>query len=373
MNKKHLITAGLAAALLLSQAGISSFAEDTVEEDTGSVSSSISQNAGASQDLSGLIEVTGESSSQKGESLTQAKQEEEDKHPSVTPALPAAPPSGSLTVETCDPYPSPQKAAEEYADEIKKADISYSSDTLFYTCTKELTGSGFYYLTHIVIADPDQIGGLLSYDDLGGERETPLHAAERTGAQILVNGSYFDYGTNYATGGDLLIRDNKVLHGSYSDGYEICLRSDGTLFSPGYNTIDSVLKENVKFSWGTCEDLLIRNGKKMELRDLDWDSALYPRTAVGMVRPLEYYLITAGTTGHAQGITIYEEQEIFSSLGCWYARGLDGGGSSALVIGGAYQNENGDTSDGKTERRPVSDFLAVYDKARTETETESEK
>jgi hypothetical protein len=211
---------------------------------------------------------------------------------------------------------------------------------------------------NVIIRDAGQLRGEDSFGDFAGTRETPQDAAKRTGAKILINGSYFDYGTGFATGGELLIRDNKVLHGPYSDGYEICLRKDGTLFSPGYNTISSVLKQDVVFSWGTCEDLLIRNGKKMELTDYDWNGYSYPRTAIGMVRPLEYYIITAGKADYEQGITIYEEQEIFADLKCAYARGLDGGGSSALVIDGEYVNENGDRlEDGTLQRRAVADFL----------------
>ena len=150
------------------------------------------------------------------------------------------------------------------------------------------------------------------------------------------------------------------IHGAYADGYEICLRKDGTLFSPGYNTVSSVLEQDVIFSWGTCEDLLIRDGKKCTLTDYDWNGNLYPRTSIGMVRPLEYYIITAGGADYTGGITVYEEQRIFSRLGCEYARGLDGGGSSALVVDGEYVNENGDRlDDGSLQRRAVADFLLI--------------
>ena len=165
-----------------------------------------------------------------------------------------------------------------------------------------------------------------------------------------------------ATGkrGSLLIRNNKVVHGEYADSYEICLRKDGTLFSPRYNTVDAVLKQDVVFSWGTCEDLLIKDFEKCTLTDYDWNGNAYQRCAIGMVRPLEYYIITAGEAGYQHGITVYEEQEIFSDLGCAYARGLDGGGSSALVIDGKYVNENGDRiEDGSLERRAVADFLII--------------
>lgn len=326
--------------------------EDLPEED--GAAEDAAEEAGSTDLVStdGLFELVSEKQSSEGQRL-------EDVLPQPqTTEIPAQPPSSSLTVKTLKPHEGPPAAMKEYAKEYKNADLHYFSSTLFYTCTKKKTDSGFYYLTHVVIKDASQIQGSDSFGTFGGSRETPQDAAQRTGAKILVNGSYFNYGTGYATGGELLIRDNQVAHGPYSDGYEICLKKDGTLFSPGYNTIDAVLKEDVVFSWGTCEDLLIRDGDKMVLTDYDWNGYSYPRTAIGMVRPLEYYIITAGGADYQGGITIYEEQEIFSDLGCNYARGLDGGGSSALFIDGAYVNENGDRlEDGTLQRRSVADFL----------------
>ena len=360
MMKKKLLSAILAAGLCVSLMPYSAYPEDIVPDETEETSArpdsgTSSPEEKKPQDLisvDGLFEVVSEKQSREGQRL-------EDVLPQPqTIEVPAEPPSSSLTVKTLTPYPGPATAMKRCAKEYRNADLRYSSDTLFYTCTRKETDNGYYYLTHVVIKDASQIQGEDSFGDFGGTRETPLDAADRTGAEILVNGSYFSYGTGYATGGELLIRDNQVVHGPYSDRYEICLRKDGTLFSPGYNTIESVLKEDVVFSWGTCEDLLIRDGKKMALTDYDWNGYSYPRTSIGMVRPLEYYIITAGGADYEGGLTVYEEQEIFSDLHCAYARGLDGGASSALVIDGAYVNENGDRlEDGTLQRRAVADFL----------------
>ena len=358
MGKKLLsmiLAAGLfiipAADLICAEDIMVSDAEDSTEE---SASPSEPEDGLISAD--GLFEVVSDKQSRAGKKL-------EDVLPQPqTAAVPATPPSSSLTVATLDPYPDLATAMLEFREEYKNADIRFFSDSLFYTCTEKKTENGSYYLTHVIIRDAEQIRGSDSFGDFGGERETPLDAAQRTGARIVINGSYFNYETGFATGGELLIRDNKVVHGPYADGYEICLRKDGTLFSPGYNTISSVLKQNVVFSWGTCEDLLIRDGKKCVLTDYDWNGLSYPRTAIGMVRPLEYYIITAGGADYEDGITVYEEQEIFSDLGCAYARGLDGGGSSALVVNGEYINENGDRlEDGTLQRRPTADFLLFYE------------
>ena len=345
----------LAAGLILSCVLHSTSADEIMVTETEAGIEEPDPGSGESGDVvvsDGLFEVVKETQSRKGPTL-----EEVLPQPQIS-SVPAQPPSSSLTVSTLEPYPGPAKAVEEFSEEFSNADIRYASDTLFFTCTKKKTTGGFYYLTHVIVSDAGQIRGEDSYGDFAGERETPGDAAARTGAKILVNGSYFKYETGFATGGELLIRDNSVVHGPWSDGYEICLRRDGTLFSPGYNTIDSVLAQDVVFSWGTCEDLLIRDGEKCVLTDFDWNQYPYPRTAIGMVRPLEYYIITAGGADHSGGISIYEEQEIFSSLGCTYARGLDGGGSSALVVDGEYVNENGDRADdGSLVRRATTDFL----------------
>ncbi len=354
MGKKlstMILAAGLVSAL--TPAYIS--AEDLVVMDTdSSMEDSVPEEESRDELFSadGLFELVSEKQSKAGKTLEEVLPQPQ------TAGVPSTPPSSCLTVKTLDPFPDPKAAMLCYSQEFLNADYHYYSDTLFYTCTKKETEDGFYFLTHVIIRDAGQIGGDDSFGDFAGERETPLDAARRTGAKVLVNGSYFDYGTGFATGGELLIRNNKVIHGAYSDGYEICLRKDGTLFSPGYNTVSSVLKQDVLFSWGTCEDLLIRDGKKMKLTDYDWNGLSYPRTAIGMVRPLEYYIITSGEADYEGGLTVYEEQEIFSDLGCAYARGLDGGASSALVLDGAYINENGDRlEDGTLQRRACADFL----------------
>ena len=353
MGKKQLSMA-ITTLILLSGGLQTVFGEDQMVPDTDETAqeSTAAEEAGELLSADGLFEVVSETQSRKGEAL-------EDVLPQPrTVQVPSAPPSSSLTVQSPDPYPSPSAAMVACSDEFQNADYRYFSESLFYTCTRHETETGFYYLTHVIIRDPEQIRGEDSYGDFAGEREAPGDAALRTGAKVLVNGSYFRYDTGFATGGELLIRNGKVMHGPWSDGYEICLRKDGTLFSPGYNTVESVLAQDVVFSWGTCEDLLLRDGEKCTLTDYDWNGFPYPRTAIGMVRPLEYYIITAGGLDYKGGITIYEEQDIFASLGCWYARGLDGGASSELVLEGQYINENGDRVDGdQVVRRPNVDFV----------------
>lgn len=79
----------------------------------------------------------------------------------------------------------------------------------------------------------------------------------------------------------------------------------------------------------------------------------YNRTAIGMVQPGEYYMITAGTAQYKNGLSFAELQSIFANLGCTYARSMDGGGSSSLVVNGKLLN-----TPAQYDERPVVDFLS---------------
>ena len=273
---------------------------------------------------------------------------------------PSFAPSDSLYVETLPPYPSPVQALQEYAKEYENSDLRFCDEKFFYTCNKrETADDASYYVTLIVVRNPAQVRGVLAKGELMQD-ETPLEAAQRTGARILVNGSFYEHDFSRC-GADLWIKDEKILSGDHSNGREICLKKDGSFFSPGYNTAESVIKEGVVFSWGTFNDTLIEHGKCCTLADKAWASEIYSRTGVGMVRPLEYYLITAGEGIKDHGLSLFREQEIFASLGCWYARDLDGGASTALIIDGVCIRDNVDPKiKEKHVSRRIPDFLAFF-------------
>lgn len=67
----------------------------------------------------------------------------------------------------------------------------------------------------------------------------------------------------------------------------------------------------------------------------------------------EYYMITAGTAQYKNGLSFAELQSIFANLGCTYARSMDGGGSSSLVVNGKLLN-----TPAQYDERPVVDFLS---------------
>ncbi len=119
---------------------------------------------------------------------------------------------------------------------------------------------------------------------------------------------------------------------------------------------ETLLELGVLFNFGTADPLLISDGTPMSFPS-DTKDGRYPRTALGVVCPGEYYLVTAGADGSYEGGLSYRQmQSIFYHLGCSYARSLDGGGSVSLAIEGELKN-----IPAEGEEREVVDFLAFYE------------
>lgn len=241
----------------------------------------------------------------------------------------------------------------DFSDEYDEAEKKYKSDKILVTESEHSTGTGKYLLTHVVIKKPSQIKYILSNDDWGGVREYPTAVAERTGAVVVTNGSYFSYDTGNPACAGVFISNGEIMQEGETNGREVCLTKDGEVFSPeaGISAAE-LLEDGVLSNWGTADPLLIADGENKDLSTTTHNYP-YPRTAIGMVEPGEYYIVTAGMSNYNGGLEYAELQEIFDLLGCTYARSLDGGGSASLVIEGDLLN-----TPAAGEERPVVDFLA---------------
>ena len=244
-----------------------------------------------------------------------------------------------------------EDAVKYFKKEVANADYKYISDSIFVTITSHKTANSFYYLSHIVINDPSQIRSGLSHDTYGGEREKPTDAAKRLGWVIGTNGSNFSYETGRPVYAGTCIKNRQVMEPGTTNGLEICLMSNGVLFSPEM-FVDpyKLIASGVTDTWSCGDTLLVIDGENVNVGDANEDYR-YPRTAIGMVQPCEYYLITAGTTGYAMGLTYREIRDILLEHDCTFGKCMDGGGSSSLVFQGKLINTP------VTTERPVVDFL----------------
>lgn len=247
-----------------------------------------------------------------------------------------------------------ERAVRTLQDEVSQAMYSHVSDSIFVTISHHEEGALSYYLTHIIINDPSQMKAGLSYDDYGGSTETPTSASRRLGWVIGTNGSNFDYGTGEPTFSNVKIKEGALMarSGFIADGREICMTSDGTLYSPAPGTTaQALLDADVKNTFACGDTLLLAYGQEVNL-GINSEQVRYPRTAIGMVKPCEYYLITAGSGGYKGGATYDEIRNILVSHDCQFGKCMDGGGSSSLVFENQLINE---PATGK--ERAVVDFL----------------
>lgn len=258
-----------------------------------------------------------------------------------------------------------KKAPSTYNYEFKNAVIRYISNSIYVVSREIMSDRGTpYFLTHIVIADGSQIRGVMSHDSFGGTREKPTEVAERTGAIVTINGSFFSYAeNNEPTSSDIYIKEGKVVKVTSSektvgDGNELCIKKDGTLFSPPTGlTAGALLSMGVVDTFASPHHLLIQDGKKIDL-NIDEDKRCYPRCIIGMVKPLEYYILNATGSSYANGLTLDECQDILYKNGCTYAKALDEGGSAALVINEDLVTTPSNNSEGE---RAVADFISFYE------------
>ncbi len=254
---------------------------------------------------------------------------------------------------------SVSEAMETYSDEPDTALYTYTSDHMLVTITQMTYGEASCYLTHVVIDSPSQIHAGLSHDTYGGEREKPTDASARLGWIVGVNGGNFSWqsggGDRYM--GSIIIKNREIMpdSGRISNGMEICLSAGGILREAVHGeTAEELIEQGVTDTF-TCGDTpLIKGGVRIHM-DIQSQQYRYPRTAVGMVEPGEYYLVTAGGLG-SSGATYDEIRDLLWEKGCTFAKCMDGGGSSALV----FQNELINQPAGGLERA-VSDFLYFTD------------
>ena len=244
------------------------------------------------------------------------------------------------------------QAALTLQNELAESLYSHTSDSIFVTIRKYRTEESEYLLTHVIINDPSQIQSGLSHDSYGGERERPSDASKRMGWVVGVNGSNFNWGTGKPEYAGVCIKNRKVMDGSRTNGMEICLKEDGTLFSPpGGLSGEDLLAMGVRDSW-SCGDTLLIDGGRGVNNGIQSHQYRYPRTAVGMVKPGEYYLITAGSGHYKGGMTYDEVRNVLLDHGCTYGKCMDGGGSSTLVFENCVVNVPAEGIE-----RPVADYL----------------
>ena len=92
--------------------------------------------------------------------------------------------------------------------------------------------------------------------------------------------------------------------------------------------------------------------------DAGFTDGLNPRTAVGTTRDGHHLLLVTvdGRQAFSKGVSLTDMAAIMKRYGAWNAINLDGGGSTAMAVGGLTVNN----PSGAGAERPVADMLLVY-------------
>jgi MYXO-CTERM domain-containing protein len=190
-----------------------------------------------------------------------------------------------------------------------------------------------------------------------GERGRRVSSfASAVGAQAAINGDFFSSG--YSTDG-LAMSGGALWPGESDHGYvgpiafgdrRVALIPHEVVAGP-----EPWMREIV-----SGHPTLIAGGA---LRDNNGDTGLctarHPRTAVGLSEDKTklFMVVVDGRSTTRIGMTCGELGNLMKELGAHDALNLDGGGSSAMVIGGAVANNPSDGSE-----RIVANHLAIYAK-----------
>jgi hypothetical protein len=144
----------------------------------------------------------------------------------------------------------------------------------------------------------------------------------------------------------LRVRD-VVLVGRGSGAGELAHLRAGQRLTP-----DVSLSEDVAMAI-TGNMFILRDGKRVATDDVD----LHPRTAIGIDHDTGQLLLLVidGRQSFSRGATMKELGKLFQRLGAEDALNLDGGGSTATVVGTTLLTRPSDA----TGERPVGDAIVV--------------
>ena len=208
-------------------------------------------------------------------------------------------------------------------------------------------------VARVKIADPSQLRTAMAarYGTTG--TVLPDRLARRANAVLAINGDFFNFNsTGY------LVRQGKLYRDKTNESYDVLIIDENADF---HILIDPTPEQTHGFE-GTIVNsfnfgpALVKDGeivhttKKLNV-GLDKETQ---RMGIGQVGPLEY--ICVATEGPEQkdsdGLTIPEFAQLMKDLGAVQAYNLDGGSSSAMMLGGEKINARS-----SKKMRPICDIL----------------
>ena len=209
---------------------------------------------------------------------------------------------------------------------------------------------------HALVVDLCQPGVSLRATAASERQRTPSSFGALVGAEAVINGDFFSYGTYFPIG---LAKGNGAAWAGTGDSAWQALVAFGphrAAFSAD-SEVFSAATAHTEIVSGYAQ--IVRAGTAITSYDCSGHfCARHPRTAVGLSedRRTLYLMVIDGRTSLSVGVTLADLAAQMRSIGAWDAVNLDGGGSTAMWVKDlGVVNAPSDGS-----QRPVSNHLAVH-------------
>ena len=228
----------------------------------------------------------------------------------------------------------------------------YSDSTAKITITKEWYKKAWCYIAHLEFTDYDRFGTACAKNKWVSY-ETTSCAAKRLGAIFAVNGPY----TNKDVSSFEVVRHGKVYNDkgisfSVYNSHNGILADARKLGIRGKLASEAVAANEMTDSLNFWRTLLVLDGVNQVKEN---DDSRAQRTFIGTNgKPGDIWIVVSEgrkKDGESAGLTSYEEAQLMLKLGCTYAIGLDGGGSSTMYFNGKVLNS------AAGQERAVVDFV----------------
>ena len=203
-----------------------------------------------------------------------------------------------------------------------------------------------------------------------GTLETTSALAARTGAVAAVNGSFFRMSAPYGSVNYLRVDSTEVspnVMGGIRKNRRTLQQTGaiatfcGSLYMLKGDALGRWEQDIEAEDVVTTGPVLLAGGEPVPIAGDRFNTNRHPRTAAGRRADGTVVLVVAdGRNKQAAGLTMAELQQVMTDLGCVDAINLDGGGSTAMVVGGTVVNHPSDNKQfDNAGERPVANAIVV--------------
>jgi len=260
---------------------------------------------------------------------------------------PVALPETTPIVETTpEPQVTPSPEPEQEGLFLKAGEAPVITDTTLVTEHVNVkvetvkSGANTCHIAEIYVSDAKYLKTEVASGDYAGSwdgRDYVYNIGKSVNAFVAING---DQMKAHKTG--IVVRNGVLYRDSIFE--DVCvLEYDGTLKTYRANEFDvEALKANGAWQAWSFGPELMRDGAPIveftsEVRGAN------PRSAIGMIEPNHFLLVSVDGRGDSPGMTLTELAAFMAERGCVTAYNLDGGDTSMMTLKGeVYSSPSGD-------------------------------